>query len=63
MKIKLGYKFEWLKVYFSPFKFFLPKLFFGWLFNLTKEESTINANTAMRLINAIFLCLIFLSLV
>ena len=29
MKIKLGYKFEWLKVYFSPFKFFLPKLFFG----------------------------------
>ena len=29
MRIKLGYNFEWMRVYFSPFKFFLPKLFFG----------------------------------
>ena len=29
MKIKLGYNFEWMKVYFSPFKFFLPKFYIG----------------------------------
>ena len=29
MKLKLGYNFEWMKVYFSPFKFFLPKLYIG----------------------------------
>lgn len=29
MKIKLGYNFEWMKVYFSPFKFFLPKFYLG----------------------------------
>ena len=29
MKIKFGYKFEWLKVYFSPFKFFLPRFYLG----------------------------------
>ena len=29
MKLKLGYNFKWLKVYFSPFKFFLPKLYIG----------------------------------
>ena len=29
MKIKLGYNFEWMRVYFSPFKFFLPKLYIG----------------------------------
>lgn len=29
MKLKLGYNFEWMKVYFSPFKFFLPKFYIG----------------------------------
>lgn len=29
MKLKLGYKFEWMKVYFSPFKSFLPKFYIG----------------------------------
>lgn len=29
MKIKLGYNFEWIKVYFSPFKFFLPRFYIG----------------------------------
>ena len=29
MRIKLGYNFEWMRVYFSPFKFFLPKLYIG----------------------------------
>ena len=29
MKIKLGYNFEWMKVYFSPFKFFLPRFYLG----------------------------------
>ena len=29
MKIRLGYKFEWMKVYFSPFKPIIPRFYLG----------------------------------
>ena len=29
MKIKLGYEFEWMKVYFSPFKPIIPRFYLG----------------------------------
>lgn len=29
MKIKLGYNFEWFKVYFSPFKPIIPRFYLG----------------------------------
>ena len=29
MKIKLGYNFEWMKVYFSPFKPIIPRFYLG----------------------------------
>lgn len=29
MKLKLGYNFEWMKIYFSPFKPIIPRLYIG----------------------------------
>ena len=29
MRIKLGYNFEWMRVYFSPFKPIIPRFYLG----------------------------------